>query len=150
MRLLIQRVVESTVTVDGKKVSSIKKGLLVFVGIETNDESEDIDWLVKKLTQLRIFNDNNNIMNLNISEIDGDIMLISQFTLHAKTKKGNRPSYVRAAKPEHAKKLYDEFIEKLEKKLQKKVETGIFGAMMKVSLINDGPVTIFIDSKQKE
>jgi D-aminoacyl-tRNA deacylase len=150
MRIVIQRVSEASVAIDGTIKSSIGKGLLIFLGIEETDTSEDIEWLCAKISKLRIFNDANDIMNLSISETSGEILLISQFTLHASTKKGNRPSYIKAAKPEVAIPLYKQFILLLEKELGKKIFTGQFGADMKVSLINDGPVTIIIDSKNKE
>jgi D-tyrosyl-tRNA(Tyr) deacylase len=150
MRVVIQKVSEAKVTVEEKVVSSIKKGLLVLLGIEDADTDEDIDWLTKKTVQLRIFNDENGVMNRSVQEVDGDIIVVSQFTLHASTKKGNRPSYIRASKPEFAIPVYEKFIAKTEQLLGKKVGTGIFGAMMDVSLVNDGPVTIIIDSKQKD
>lgn len=150
MRLVIQKVSEAKVTVENSVVSSIGKGLLVLLGIEDADTNEDIDWLTKKMVQLRIFNDENGVMNRSVLEVDGDIIVVSQFTLHANTKKGNRPSYIRASKPEFAIPMYEKFIAKTEEKLGKKVGTGIFGAMMDVSLVNDGPVTIIIDSKQKD
>jgi D-aminoacyl-tRNA deacylase len=150
MRIVIQKVSKTSVTVEGKLVSSIGKGLLVLLGIEDADTDADIDWLVKKIVQLRIFNDENGVMNLSVQEIGGDVLIVSQFTLHASTKKGNRPSYIRASKPEFAVPMYDKFINSIEKLLGKKVETGIFGALMDVSLVNDGPVTIIIDSKQKD
>lgn len=150
MRVIIQRVSQSSVSISDKLLSSIDYGMLILLGIEENDNSTDIDWLVKKIAQLRIFNDENGVMNYNIHDVDGEIMLISQFTLHAKTKKGNRPSYIRAAKPEIAVSLYNEFAVKLSEELGKEIKTGKFGAMMKIALVNDGPVTIYIDSKQKE
>lgn len=150
MRVVIQKVSEAKVTVEKNEISSIKKGLLVLLGIEDADTEEDINWLVKKIVQLRIFNDENGVMNRSVQEVDGDIIVVSQFTLHASTKKGNRPSYIRASKPEFAIPTYEKFIAKTEKELGKKVGTGIFGAMMDVSLVNDGPVTIIIDSKQKD
>lgn len=150
MRLLIQRVSEASVTIDGKTKSSIGKGLLVFLGIEDCDTKEDIDFLVKKTVNLRIFDDENGVMNKSVLETEGDILVVSQFTLHASTKKGNRPSYIRAAKPDIAVPLYEEFCSKLSEQLGKPVQTGEFGADMKVALINDGPVTIWIDSKNKE
>jgi D-aminoacyl-tRNA deacylase len=150
MRVVIQRVSEASVAIDGKIKSSIGKGLLVLLGIEENDSTEDIDWLCGKIVRLRIFNDESEVMNLSVAETGGDVLLISQFTLHASTKKGNRPSYIKAANPEIAIPLYEKFISQLEKELNKKVATGDFGADMKVSLINDGPVTIIIDSKNKE
>ncbi len=150
MRVLIQRVANASVTVEAKVVSEIQKGLLVFVWIEEADTQEDLDWLVTKITQLRIFNDENEVMNLSVQDIDGDVLVVSQFTLHAATKKGNRPSYIKAAKPDFAIPMYERFVKALESKLGKKVPTGIFGADMKVLLLNDGPVTIQIDSKNKE
>ena len=150
MRTVIQRVTNASVTVESKVVAEIQKGLLVFVGIEEADTQEDLDWLVTKITQLRIFNDENEVMNLSVQDIDGDVLVVSQFTLHAATKKGNRPSYRKAAKPDFAIPMYERFVKALESKLGKKVPTGIFGADMKVLLLNDGPVTIQIDSKNKE
>ena len=150
MRTVIQRVTNASVTVEAKVVSEIQKGLLVFVGIEEADSQEDLDWLVTKITQLRIFNDENEVMNLSVQDIDGDVLVVSQFTLHAATKKGNRPSYIKAAKPDIAIPMYERFVKALESKLGKKVPTGIFGADMKVLLLNDGPVTIQMDSKNKE
>ena len=150
MRTVIQRVTNASVTVEAKVVSEIQKGLLVFVGIEEADTQEDLDWLVTKITQLRIFNDENEVMNLSVQDIDGDVLVVSQFTLHAATKKGNRPSYIKAAKPDFAIPMYERFVKALELKLGKKVPTGIFGADMKVLLLNDGPVTILIDSKNRE
>ena len=150
MRVVIQRVTNASVTVESKVVAEIQKGLLVFVGIEEADTQEDLDWLVTKITQLRIFNDENEVMNLSVQDIDGDVLVVSQFTLHAATKKGNRPSYIKAAKPDIAIPMYERFVKTLESKLGKKVPTGIFGADMKVLLLNDGPVTIQIDSKNKE
>ena len=150
MRVVIQRVTNASVTVEAKVVAEIQKGLLVFVGIEEADTQEDLDWLVTKITQLRIFNDENEVMNLSVQDIDGDVLVVSQFTLHAATKKGNRPSYIKAAKPDIAIPMYERFVKALESKLGKKVPTGIFGADMKVLLLNDGPVTIQIDSKNKE
>ena len=150
MRTVIQRVANASVTVEAKVVAEIQKGLLVFVGIEEADTQEDLDWLVTKITQLRIFNDENEVMNLSVQDIDGDVLVVSQFTLHAATKKGNRPSYIKAAKPDFAIPMYERFVKALELKLGKKVPTGIFGADMKVLLLNDGPVTILIDSKNRE
>ena len=150
MRTVIQRVTNASVTVESKVVAEIQKGLLVFVGIEEADSQEDLDWLVAKITQLRIFNDENEVMNLSVQDIDGDVLVVSQFTLHAATKKGNRPSYIKAAKPDFAIPMYERFVKALESKLGKKVPTGIFGADMKVLLLNDGPVTIQMDSKNKE
>nr|WP_315174908.1 D-aminoacyl-tRNA deacylase [uncultured Flavobacterium sp.] len=150
MRTIIQRVAHASVTVEGKVVAEIQKGLLVLVGIEDADTQEDMDWLVTKITQLRIFGDENEVMNLSIQDVGGDVLVVSQFTLHAATKKGNRPSYIKAAKPDFAIPMYERFVKALESKLGKKVSTGIFGADMKVLLLNDGPVTIQIDSKNKE
>lgn len=150
MRVVIQRVTEASVTIENKIVASIEKGLLILVGIEDADAQEDIDWLVAKIAKIRIFGDENNVMNLSVQDIDGDIIVVSQFTLHAGTKKGNRPSYIKASKPEIAIPLYENFVRKLESEIGKKVQTGEFGADMKVSLLNDGPVTILIDSKNKE
>ena len=150
MRTVIQRVANASVTVEAKVVAEIQKGLLVFVGIEEADSQEDLDWLVTKITQLRIFNDENEVMNLSVQDIDGDVLVVSQFTLHAATKKGNRPSYIKAAKPDFAIPMYERFVQALGSKLGKKVPTGIFGADMKVLLLNDGPVTIQMDSKNKE
>jgi len=150
MRIVIQKVSKASVTIEKRVVSSIGKGLLVLVGIEDADTGEDIDWLVRKMLQLRIFDDENGVMNLSVQDVAGDIIIVSQFTLHASTKKGNRPSYIRASKPDFAVPMYEKFIKKTEEILGKKVGTGIFGAMMDVALVNDGPVTIIIDSKQKE
>jgi len=150
MRIVIQRVSEASVKVEGEIISSIKNGMLILVGIEDADSQEDIDWLVNKMVQLRIFDDENGVMNLSVKDIDGEIIIVSQFTLHASTKKGNRPSYIRASKPDFAIPMYEKFIETTENVLAKKVGTGKFGAMMDVSLVNDGPVTILIDSKQKD
>jgi D-aminoacyl-tRNA deacylase len=150
MRVIIQRVSKSEVVVEGKITASIGLGLLILLGIEEADSIEDIDWLVKKISQLRIFNDENGVMNLAISEVAGDIIVVSQFTLHASTKKGNRPSYIRAARPETAIPLYEKFIAALETALGKPVGRGIFGAHMDVTLTNDGPVTIILDTKNKD
>lgn len=150
MRVVIQRVSKSEVVVEGKITASIGLGLLILLGIEEADTEEDIDWLVKKITQLRIFNDENRVMNLAITEVGGDIIVVSQFTLHASTKKGNRPSYIRAARPETAIPLYEKFISALESSLGKRVGRGIFGAHMDVILTNDGPVTIILDTKNKD
>src|SRR5688500_12520953 len=150
MRAVIQRVSTAAVNIDGSTKASIGKGLLVLLGIETADGEEDINWLSGKIVQLRIFNDVQGVMNLSLKEVEGELMLISQFTLHAATKKGNRPSYIRAAKPEHALPLYNKMIAQLEQDLGKPIATGVFQADMKVSLLNDGPVTIVIDSKIKE
>ena len=151
MRLVIQRVSSASVEVEDFVVGEIEKGLLILAGIEEADTKEDIDWLVKKATQLRIFNDAEDVMNLSIQDIGGKIILVSQFTLHASTKKGNRPSYIRAAAPETAIPLYEDLIDEFRKVLgNKKVETGIFGADMQVYLVNDGPVTIILDSKNRD
>jgi D-aminoacyl-tRNA deacylase len=150
MRAVIQRVTEASVTIHGQVRSSIKNGLLVLVGIEDADNAEDVQWLSGKIVNLRIFNDTNGVMNLGIKEINGEILLISQFTLHAATRKGNRPSYIRASKPEIAIPLYETMVKQLENDLGKPIGTGAFGADMKVALLNDGPVTIIIDSKNKE
>lgn len=150
MRVVIQRVAEASVTIENKIVASIEKGLLVLLGVEDADTQEDIDWLVAKIAKIRIFGDENNVMNLSVQDIDGDIIVVSQFTLHAGTKKGNRPSYIKASKPEIAIPIYENFVRRLESEMGKKVQTGEFGADMKVSLLNDGPVTIVIDSKSKE
>jgi len=150
MRVVIQKVKSASVTVEGKGIASIDKGLLILVGIENADKEEDIDWLVKKIVQLRIFEDENEVMNLSVQDVDGDVIVVSQFTLHASTKKGNRPSYIRAAKPDLSIPMYEKFVATVESALGKKVGTGKFGAMMDVALVNDGPVTIIIDSKQKD
>ena len=150
MKVVLQRVASASVTVEDKIVGEIQKGIVVLVGIEDADTQEDIDWLVTKITQLRIFGDDNGVMNLSVEEVNGDVLVVSQFTLHAATKKGNRPSYIKAARPEIAIPIYEKFVNTLENKMGKKVPTGIFGADMKVALLNDGPVTIIIDSKNKE
>ncbi len=150
MRAVIQRVSKASVTINGSKVSEINNGLLILLGVEELDTNTDIEWLTKKIVNLRIFNDENGVMNKSLIDVNGDAIVVSQFTLHASTKKGNRPSYIYAAKPEIAIPLYEQFIAQLELQLNKKVGTGKFGADMKVALINDGPVTIIIDSKQKE
>jgi D-aminoacyl-tRNA deacylase len=150
MRVVIQRVSEASVIIEKNEKRTIGKGLLVFLGIEEADNSEDIQWLTGKIVRLRIFNDSEAVMNLSVQEINGEILLISQFTLHASTKKGNRPSYIKAAKPEIAIPLYEAFIKQLEADFGKHIERGEFGAMMDVALINDGPVTIMIDTKNKE
>jgi D-aminoacyl-tRNA deacylase len=150
MRAVIQRVSKAGVTINGSIYSSINKGLLVLAGIEDADTMEDIEWLSQKITNLRIFDDENGVMNISVKETDGDILLVSQFTLHASTKKGNRPSYIKASKPEVAIPLYEKLIAQLEKELGNKIQTGIFGADMKVELLNDGPVTIVMDSKNRE
>ena len=150
MRVLIQRVKEASVTVDNKVISLINNGLLVFVGIEERDNREDILWLTKKIANIRLFDDENGVMNRSVIETDGDILAVSQFTLMASTKKGNRPSYIKAAKPEISVPLYEEFCSEMELAINKQIQRGVFGADMKVRLLNDGPVTIFIDSKNKE
>ncbi|MDP2087859.1 MAG: D-aminoacyl-tRNA deacylase [Flavobacteriaceae bacterium] len=150
MRVVIQRVSEASVAIDGVIKAQIENGLLIFLGIEVEDTQEDGDWLLKKIVPLRIFPDENGVMNCSIQEVKGAILIISQFTLHASTKKGNRPSYIKAARPEQAIPLYEYFIAQLELQLPQKVQSGIFGADMEVALINDGPVTILIDSKNKE
>ncbi len=150
MRVVIQRVSSAEVRVDGRVTGSIGQGLLILLGIEDADTKEDITWLTGKISRLRIFDDSKGVMNLSVKEVNGEALVVSQFTLHASTKKGNRPSYVRAAKPEIAIPLYENFLSALEMELEKPVRRGIFGAMMQVSLINDGPVTIIIDTKFKE
>ena len=150
MRAVVQRVTEAEVVIDGKLKSSIGSGLLVLLGIEDSDANDDIEWLSNKIVSLRIFNDTNGVMNVSVKEIEGAILLVSQFTLHASTKKGNRPSYIRASKPDYAIPVYEKMISQLEKDLGKKILTGEFGADMKVKLLNDGPVTIVIDTKNKE
>jgi D-tyrosyl-tRNA(Tyr) deacylase len=150
MRVVIQRVIKALVTVEEKITGQINKGLLVLIGIEDGDTDEDIEWLSYKMVQLRVFNDEKGVMNKSVKEVDGNILLISQFTLHASTKKGNRPSYIKASKSNFAIPMYEKMIVQLNKLLGKAVETGVFGADMKVELLNDGPVTIFIDSKNRE
>lgn len=150
MRAVIQRVTRASVTIEGKVHTAIDDGLVVLLGIEDADAVEDVEWLSSKIVNLRIFDDDNGVMNISIKEIDGNILLISQFTLHASTKKGNRPSYIRAGKPDVAIPLYEKIIQQLSKDLGKIIKTGIFGADMKVELVNDGPVTIVIDSKSRE
>ena len=150
MRILIQRVKNASVTVEGECISLIKKVLLVFVGICDEDNTEDIEWLTKKITNIRLFDDADGVMNLSVMDIDGEILAVSQFTLMAMTKKGNRPSYIKAAKPDISIPLYEQFCKELEKAANKPIKRGIFGADMKIELINDGPVTIFIDSKNRE
>ncbi|HNX87644.1 MAG TPA: D-aminoacyl-tRNA deacylase [Paludibacteraceae bacterium] len=147
MRILIQRVKRASVTIENHLKSEIKTGLLVFVGIEDADDEKDSSWLASKLVKMRIFNDEKGVMNLPVTEVDGEIMIISQFTLHAQTQKGNRPSYIKAARPEKAIPLYEHFCNEVEQLLKKPVKTGEFGADMQVELINDGPVTIWMDSK---
>ena len=150
MRVVVQRVSKASVTVEGKQISSIRKGLLVLTGIENSDTQEDIDWLSNKIVNLRIFNDAEGVMNDSLMDINGDVIVVSQFTLHAVTKKGNRPSYIKAARPEVAVPLYEAFVKAMESKLGKTVGTGVFGADMIVELVNDGPVTILMDTKNKE
>jgi D-tyrosyl-tRNA(Tyr) deacylase len=150
LKVVIQRVSHSSVTIDSKIVAEIQHGLLVLIGIEDADNQEDINWLTSKIANLRIFADQNDVMNLSVKEHNGDVIIVSQFTLHALTKKGNRPSYIKAARPEIAIPLYEKFIAQMELEMGKKVQTGQFGADMKVALVNDGPVTIIIDSKNKE
>jgi len=150
MRVVIQLVKKASVTVAGKLISEINQGYLILLGIEAEDSQEDINWLAGKIARLRIFADENEAMNLSINDVDGDVIVVSQFTLQAKTKKGNRPSFIKAARPEIAIPLYESFVTSLEKELDKKIQTGEFGAMMDVALINEGPVTILIDSKQRE
>jgi len=149
MKAVLQRVSEASVTINGIKTADIQKGLLVLVGIEEADNLSDIQWLVQKIINLRIFGDENGVMNVSVKDVDGDIVVVSQFTLHASTKKGNRPSYIQAAKPEIAIPLYEAFVASLEADFGKKIQTGIFGADMKLALVNDGPVTILIDTKNK-
>ena len=150
MRVVLQRVSKASVTIKSEVIAAIGKGLLILVGIEDDDTQEDIDWLAAKIIQLRIFDDENGVMNLSVKDIGGEMLIVSQFTLHASTKKGNRPSYIRASKPDFAIPVYEKFIRKTEELLGKKAGTGRFGAMMDVALVNDGPVTIIIDSKQKD
>jgi D-tyrosyl-tRNA(Tyr) deacylase len=150
MKAVLQRVSQASVTIGDSKVANINQGLLVLIGIEDADTTDDIQWLTSKIANLRIFADENDIMNLSIKDCNGEMIIVSQFTLHALTKKGNRPSYIKAAKPEIAIPLYEKFIAQMEIEMDKKVQTGQFGADMKVALINDGPVTILIDSKNKE
>ena len=149
MKVIIQRVTSASVTIEAEIVANIQIGLLVLVGIEDEDSQEDINWLSQKIINLRIFGDENDVMNLSLKDIQGEIIIVSQFTLHASTKKGNRPSYIKASKPEIAIPFYEKFIQQMELELGKKVQTGKFGADMKVALVNDGPVTIIIDSKNK-
>ena len=150
MRVILQRVSEASVTIDHQVYSQIDKGLLILLGIEENDSQEDIDWLVKKTINMRIFGDEEGKMNLSVLDIEGEILVVSQFTLYASTKKGNRPSFIKSAKPDIAIPLYESFISKMNQTIKKEVKTGVFGADMKVQLINDGPVTISLDSKNKE
>ena len=150
MRVVIQKVTQASVSIDNQIVGSINKGLLVLVGIEDGDTNEDIAWLSSKIVNLRVFDDDNGVMNLSVKEMDGEVLIVSQFTLHASTKKGNRPSYIKAARPEVAIPIYGAFIKQVESLLGKRVPIGQFGAMMQVGLCNDGPVTILIDTKNKE
>lgn len=150
MRVVIQRVKHASVTIDGKLNSSIQGGLLIFLGVEDADTKEDIEWLSAKISNLRIFNDEKNVMNLSVKDVSGEVLVVSQFTLHASTKKGNRPSYIRAAKTETAIPLYETFIKQMEVDSGKRIQKGVFGADMKVELSNDGPVTIIIDTKARE
>jgi D-aminoacyl-tRNA deacylase len=149
LKVVIQRVSSASVTIETEIVANIQRGLLVLVGIEDDDSQEDINWLSQKIINLRIFGDENEVMNLSVKDTMGDVIIVSQFTLHASTKKGNRPSYIKASKPEIAVPLYEKFVKQMEFELGKKIQTGKFGADMKVSLVNDGPVTIIIDSKNK-
>ena len=150
MRAVIQRVSQASVSIDEKKVAAIHDGLLVFLGIETQDTKEDSEWLSNKISSLRIFSDKDGKMNRSVTEVNGEVIVVSQFTLHAKTKKGNRPSYIKSSRPEHAIPLYEQFKEDLSDAIEKEVQSGEFAADMKVSLTNDGPVTIIIDTKNKE
>ena len=150
MKVVIQRVSHASVTIEGNIVASIKKGLIVLLGIVNDDNQEDINWLCNKISNLRIFEDENDVMNKSLLDINGNVIVVSQFTLHANTKKGNRPSYIKAAKPDVAVPLYETFVKQLELQINKSVQTGEFGADMKVQLLNDGPVTIIIDTKNKE
>ncbi len=150
MRVVIQRVSKASVSIDGITKSNIDCGLLILLGIESSDEQEDIEWLCGKIARLRIFNDKNGIMNLSVTDVDGELLVVSQFTLHASTSKGNRPSYINAAKSHFAIPMYGKFVKKLEGETGKHVQTGEFGAMMNIELVNDGPVTIIIDSKIRE
>ncbi|NBO57624.1 MAG: D-tyrosyl-tRNA(Tyr) deacylase [Chitinophagia bacterium] len=150
MRAVIQRVAHAQVDVDGKTVGAIRNGLLVLVGVEDADQLDDVEWLAGKIANIRIFNDEQGVMNVSVKDINGEILVVSQFTLHASTKKGNRPSYIRASKADHAVPMYELFKQKLSMEIGKEVQAGIFGADMKVSLLNDGPVTIVMDTKNKE
>jgi D-tyrosyl-tRNA(Tyr) deacylase len=150
MKAVIQRVSNASVTIDGKKIASIGKGLLVLLGIIDEDNSEDIQWLSKKICNLRIFGDDDNVMNHSLKDVDGNAIVVSQFTLHANTKKGNRPSYIKAAKPDVAIPLYEAFISQFQNDLGKTIQTGVFGADMRVELLNDGPVTFIIDTKNRD
>jgi D-aminoacyl-tRNA deacylase len=150
MKVVLQRVSQSSVTIENKIVAQIQQGLLVLAGIEDADTQDDIDWLVTKIVNIRIFADANGVMNLSVKDIEGEIIVVSQFTLHAMTKKGNRPSYIKASKPEIAIPMYEKFVQKLRFEFGKLIQTGVFGADMQVSLVNDGPVTIVMDSKNRE
>lgn len=150
MRVVIQRVKHASVTVEGNIIGKIDKGLLIFAGFEESDNPEDFEWLTKKIIQLRIFNDKNGVMNISVQDAGGDLLVVSQFTLYASTKKGNRPSYIKSSPPDFAEHQYNEFVKTLENKYIRPVQTGKFGADMKVELLNDGPVTICMDSKNKE
>ena len=150
MRAILQRVKEASVTVDGKLVSKIGNGFLILLGIEAEDNKEDIDWLSGKIARMRVFSDENDAMNLSLEDIGGEILVVSQFTLHASTKKGNRPSFIKAARHDIAIPLYQSFVNELSSQVSTKIQTGVFGAMMDIALVNDGPVTLFIDSKNKE
>lgn len=150
MRVVIQRVKEASVTIDSKLYSAMGSGMLILVGVEDRDGEEDVEWLVKKISQLRIFDDANGVMNCSVVDVAGEALVVSQFTLHASTKKGNRPSYIRASRPEHAVPMYELFCQRLSQAIGKDVATGVFGADMQVALINDGPVTICIDSQNRE
>jgi len=149
MKAVLQRVTHASVVVEGQQVAAIGQGLLILLGIEEADTQEDIDWLAAKIINLRIFNDSDNVMNLSVKDVEGEVITVSQFTLHASTKKGNRPSYIKAARPDISIPLYESFVKTFEKLFGKEVQTGKFGADMKVSLLNDGPVTIIIDTKEK-
>jgi len=149
LKVVIQRVSSASVTTEAEIVANIQSGLLVLVGIEDEDSQDDINWLSQKIINLRIFGDENNVMNLSVKDIQADIIIVSQFTIHASTKKGNRPSYIKASKPEMAIPMYEKFVKQMELEIGKKIQTGKFGADMKVALVNDGPVTIIIDSKNK-
>ena len=150
MRALIQKVAQASVIIESVEYSQINHGLMVLLGIEDADDLTDIQWLVSKIGQMRLFNDENGVMNLSVKEVSGDVMVVSQFTLHASTKKGNRPSYLKAARPEKAIPLYEAFIKQMETSITNPLKTGVFGADMKISLVNDGPVTIWLDSKNRE
>lgn len=150
MRAVIQRVKKANVAINNQCHAKIQRGLLIFIGIESGDDFKDIEWLTDKIVKLRVFNDDKGVMNLSINEVGGQCLVVSQFTLHASTKKGNRPSYIKAAQPDIAIPIYNQFIKELETKMQNEVFTGVFGADMQVSLINDGPITIIIDTKNKE